>query len=129
MKDGRTGRVLASLLLAAAAAAALASLPWPNVPRHAAVSDGFEITAAEIEASAVQLQRLERRLWEHWTVVAAAAGALASRPRMAHGHPMQSDGEQGDPSGAPGASGFATATAERRTVRQHGAERADKPAE
>ena len=128
MKDGQTGRVLASLLLAGVAAAALVSLPWPVVPPpHAAVPDGFEITAAEIEASVVQMQRLERRLRERWTVIAAAAGALASRPQTAHGHPMQSDGEQRDSFKTPGAPGFAAA--ERRTVQQHGAERADEPPE
>lgn len=128
MKDGQTGRVLASLLLAGVAAAALVSLPWPVVPPpHAAVPDGFEITAAEIEESVVHMQRLERRLREHWTVIAAAADALASRPQVAHGHPMQGDGEQRDPSNTPGAPGFATA--ERRIVQQHGAERADKPLE
>lgn len=127
MRDGRTGRVLASLSLAGAAAAALASLPWPIAPRPAAVSDGFEIAAAEIEASAVQVQRLERRLRERWTAVAEAADALASRPRTTNGHPVRGGEGPRDSAEIPDAPG--SATAERRAVQRHGAERANEPAD
>lgn len=110
MKGDRAKRLLASLLLAGAAAAALAALPWPIAARRTAASDGFEITSAEIEAAAGQIGLLERRLRERWSAVVGAADALASHPRTAQGHPVRGDG-------GPGASGFATA------------ERVDEPAQ